>query len=94
MRLDQEIIGRENLYLKLDIQGSEMQALLGAQGVINEIAAVEFESSLTDLYENESSHYKIVNWLFSYGFVPWQLVVTHWDGSLTTISLDSIFIRN
>jgi hypothetical protein len=94
VRLDQEIIGRENLYLKLDIQGSEMQALLGAQGVINEIAAVEFESSLTDLYENESSHYEIVNWLFSYGFVPWQLVVTHWDRSLRTISLDSIFIRN
>jgi len=71
-----------------------MQALLDALGVINEIAAVEFESSLTDLYENESSHYEIVNWIFSYGFVPWQLVVTHWDRSLTTISLDPIFIRN
>jgi FkbM family methyltransferase len=94
VRLDQEIIGRDNLYLKLDIQGSEMQALLGAQGVINKIAAIEFESSLTDLYENESSHYEIVNWLLSYGFVPWQLVVTHWDRSLRTISLDSIFVRN
>ena len=62
--------------------------------VVNNIAAIEFESSVTDLYENETSHYEIVNWLFSYGFVPWQLVVTHWDRSLRTISLDSIFVRN
>ena len=55
---------------------------------------VSYESSVTDLYENETSHYEIVNWLFSYGFVPWQLVVTHWDRSLRTISLDSIFVRN
>jgi len=93
VRLDQEVSGKENLYLKLDVQGSEMQALLGAKGVIENIGAIEFESSLIDLYENEVSHYEIAKWLSSYGFKPLQLVITHWDKSLRTISLDSIFIR-
>lgn len=93
VRLDQEVVGIENIYVKLDVQGSEMQALLGAQGIIKNITAIEFESSLVDLYERESSHYEIVNWLTSFGFHPFQLVITHWDKSLRTISLDSIFVR-
>ena len=93
VRLDEELVGKENVYLKLDVQGSEMQALRGAQGIINNIAAIEFESSLIHLYEKESLHYDISNWLISYGFRPLQLVITHWDKSLRTISLDSIFVR-
>lgn len=93
VRLDEEIVGKKNIYLKLDVQGSEMQALLGTQGIIKNIAVIEFESSFIDLYEEESSHYEIANWLSTYGFAPLQLVVTHWDKSLRTVSLDSIFVR-
>lgn len=94
VRLDREVTEKENLYLKLDIQGAEMQALLGAEGIIHNITAIEFESSIIDLYEKEASHYELANWLSSYGFSPYQLVVTHWDRHLRTISLDSIFIQN
>lgn len=94
VRLDKEVVNKENIYLKLDVQGSEMQALMGAQGILDKIAVVEFESSLIDLYEKESSHYEISSWLSVYGFKPLQLVITHWDQDLKTISLDSIFSRS
>jgi FkbM family methyltransferase len=80
-------------YLKLDVQGAEMKVLQGAKKVLEKCVAVEFESALVDLYEGETTHYKIAEWLRQYDFEPWQIAITHWDEKLRTISIDSIFIN-
>jgi FkbM family methyltransferase len=93
-RLDQELTDEENIYLKLDVQGAEMQVLIGAEGIIENISAIEFESAIVNLYEGESTHYELTTWLSGHDFIPYQLVITHWDSELRTISIDSIFVRN
>jgi len=81
-------------YLKIDVQGAEKLVLEGAENSLSKCMAVEFESSLTSLYKGESNHYDLAKWLLLRGFTPFQVVVTHWDRSMATISLDSIFIKN
>ena len=80
-------------FLKLDVQGAEMMALRGSESSLQSCVAIEFESSLKDLYQGESTHYEIAEWLMSRGFSPLQIAITHWDSELRTISLDSIFIK-
>jgi len=82
-----------NFYLKLDVQGAEMLALEGAKNSLRDCVAVEFESALMCLYRGESTHYKIANFLIDHNFFPKQIVITHWDSDLSTVSMDSIFIK-
>ena len=82
-----------NGYLKLDVQGSEMNVLLGAESILSKFKFIEFESALVQLYEGETTHYEISEWLIKRGFKPLQLVVTHWDSNEATVSLDAIFER-
>jgi len=93
--LDNYFARREvnSIYLKLDVQGAEMMVLEGAMRVLEKCRAVEFESAITPLYKGERQHYEIARFLMDQGFKPLQLVITHWDKSLRTISLDSIFVR-
>lgn len=91
--LDSEELESKNIYLKIDAQGSEYAVLNGAKKLIKDVMAVEFESSLVELYENEKNHYVISNYLMNCGFEPAQVVITHWDINLRTISIDAIFVR-
>ena len=93
-RLDSIDFNGKNLYLKIDVQGSEYEVISGAVGLIPNVSVIEFESSTIQLYENEKNHYSIANLLIDYGFTPRQIVVTHWDANLATVSLDSIFSKS
>jgi FkbM family methyltransferase len=83
----------ENTYLKIDTQGNEMNVLRGLGSGIDKISAIEFESAIIPLYEGESNHYQIADFLISKDFIPIQIVITHWDKDKQTVSLDSIFVR-
>jgi FkbM family methyltransferase len=83
----------ENAYLKIDTQGNEMNVLRGLSTGIDKISAIEFESAIIPLYEGESNHYQLADFLISKGFIPIQIVITHWDEDKQTVSLDSIFVR-
>ena len=84
----------EEFYLKIDVQGAEKLVLEGVENSVSKCVAIEFESSLTSLYQGESNHYDLAKWLLLRGFTPFQVVVTHWDRSMAAISLDSIFIKD
>ena len=92
-RLDSEGIKGTNIYLKIDAQGADFKVLQGSFNLLPNVAVIEFESALVELYEGEGGHYSIAAWLIELGFQPKQIVVTHWDCSLATISIDSIFSR-
>jgi FkbM family methyltransferase len=83
-----------NNYLKIDVQGGEMDVLSGAESILHHFKYIEFESALIPLYEGESTHYTLANWLIERGFEAKQLVITHWDVLGSTISLDAIFERS
>lgn len=92
-RLDCEVFEGDNLYLKIDVQGAEFNVLQGAFNLLPKISVIEFESSLLELYDGEKNHYVISRWLNQHGFFARQIVVTHWDKNLATVSIDSIFSR-
>ncbi len=94
-RLDSFILDKklDNLYLKLDVQGAEMSALIGLGDSIGRVSAIEFESAFIELYEGETNHYVIAEWLIARDFIPYQSVNTHWDATGLTVSLDCIFVR-
>ena len=83
----------EDYYLKIDTQGSEMNVLKGANSAFDNCVAVEFESALTPMYEGETLHYELCDWLVNNGFEIQQLVITDWDRELRTVALDSIAVR-
>ena len=82
-----------NIYLKIDTQGNEMNVLLGLSDQINHVSVIEFESALIPLYEGETGHYEIAQYLIRHGFKAKQIAITHWNQNKETISLDSIFVR-
>lgn len=84
---------RRKFYLKLDVQGAEALVLEGAKSSLKDCVAIEFESSLLRLYRGESSHYDLAMYLISQNFSPAQIVITHWDKDLHTVSMDSIFVK-
>lgn len=84
----------EKTYLKVDVQGAEMLVLEGASKVLDSIKAVEFESAIIKLYKNEHNHYELTQLLIGRGFKPRQLVVTHWNRDMDTVSLDAVFVRD
>jgi len=52
-----------NIYLKLDVQGSERQALEGLGGSFDRIKAIELEVSTVELYKGEALFPEIVHFL-------------------------------
>jgi hypothetical protein len=83
-----------NIYLKIDTQGNEMNVLLGLSDQINYVSVIEFESALIPLYQGETNHYAIAQYLIRHGFKAKQIAITHWNQNKETISLDSIFVRD
>ena len=57
----------QNILLKIDVQGYELQVLNGADEYLNQIPFCFLEVSLKPLYENESSLLDLLNLLAKYG---------------------------
>lgn len=65
------------IYLKLDLEGHEWQALQGAIELLSEpdnVVAIEIETSISESREKEAVHYEIIPWLQnSFGFKVYHL---------------------
>lgn len=53
--------------LKIDVQGFEMDVLVGSGELLNDIPLVLCEVSLSPLYKGESSFFELVSYLHGYG---------------------------
>ena len=69
-RLDDipEISKGKAIWLKLDIQGFEKEAILGADGILSAVSVIEIETAFREMYEGQSSHLELLNLLDSAGF--------------------------
>lgn len=86
-----EMQGRgDTLYLKLDTQGFEQAALIGAEPVLQEFAAIELEASTVPLYDGETLLPELMQWLASRGFSVFSMdtvVVDHITGRVLQFEL-------
>ena len=60
------------IYLKLDVQGFEWEAIQGAIGLIEKIEVIEIETTLVPQYDGELAHHEIVPKLMDLGYVPFS----------------------
>jgi FkbM family methyltransferase len=63
----------DNVMLKLDIQGMELEALEGIGQALSKIVAVELELTLQPMYRTEASVGRVLSTLESFGFEPFSI---------------------
>lgn len=85
-----------NAFLKIDVQGSELQALEGALNTLKRTAAIHIEVSIQSLYDGDTIGYKIWELLVAhnftlYGMDPW-FRDKNANGEL--LQCDFFFIKN
>lgn len=84
----------KSIYLKLDVQGYEMQALLGALKTLKKVSIIEVESSFTPLYVGETAHHELIAKIVSFGFTPFFVGVPHSEPSGRQYALDTVLVRD
>jgi FkbM family methyltransferase len=87
--------GGERVFLKLDVQGYELEALRGAQRSLPSLAGVQVELSLVPLYERAPDWTDVVAHLQQRGFQPERLEPAFVDPQTGQIlQIDAAFMRD
>lgn len=82
------------LFLKLDTQGSELEVLRGAEGLLDRIVAIQLEMSLVPLYEGEQVYLVLLNELDRLGFDLHLVMPGFFSRALgRQLQLDGLFVR-
>ena len=92
-----QIEGRRT-WLKIDVQGSEMDVLIGCGDLLHAFEVIEVELSLCDFYERNTFIEEVISFLRDHGFTPLTVQTPRWGGGngLVTGGLDAdvLFVRN
>jgi len=82
------------VHLKLDIQGFELEALKGADEILNNVESIESELSFAPLYEGQALAHELFEHLYQRGFrVSWiERGFASREGHM--LQADALFIRN
>ena len=83
----------QTIYLKLDIQGSEWDAIQGSTGLLNEIAAIEVETTLVSMYDGDLTHYELIPKIIALGFTPFAISPAHKKADGRCTYMDFILVR-
>ena len=84
----------DGVYLKLDVQGSEAQALEGARQILPRVVAIETELSLVPLYRDQLLFREMLDLLDQAGYVPVSLEPAYADPrNGHVLQVDGIFLR-
>lgn len=80
-------------YLKLDLQGNELEALEGAERLLGSLTAVELELSYVELYEGAPSAPEVIAHLTEHGFECVGIFPGYTDRRGRTLQGDAVFER-
>ncbi len=63
--VDRELVGEQfgSAWLKLDVQGTELDVLRGSAETLPRVAVLQAELSFTDLYENQTDYLQLCSYL-------------------------------
>ena len=82
------------LYLKIDVQGGELDVLDGIQDIISLVGAIEIEIPLLMVYEGGSSPLEILRKLNSWGFTMLSAQTERWNSErMLAADFDALFIK-
>jgi hypothetical protein len=85
----------ETVFLKLDVQGFELEALRGAERSLPRIAGVQAELSMVPLYEGAPGWIEVIAYLQERGFHPDRLQPAFEDPRTgEVLQIDAVFSRN
>jgi FkbM family methyltransferase len=83
-----------SVFLKIDVQGSELSVLKGASGLLPKIRGIQLELSLVPLYEGEPLYREMIEAVESAGFELYDLNPCFSDNVTgKTYQLDGVFFR-
>jgi hypothetical protein len=97
-RLDdvfQDLKIKDNILLKMDVQGYEDEVIKGGEGVISRSRLLIVETSFRLLYEGQPLFGRIYEALVQRGFNyigSWEQLVSPLDGAV--LQADALFLRN
>lgn len=84
----------QRLHLKADVQGYEAAVLDGAAGLMERIATIQLELSLTPLYEGEPPWRAMVDRLAAMGFELDLIVPGYFERKIARhLQFDGVFVR-
>jgi FkbM family methyltransferase len=85
----------ERLYLKLDVQGFELEVLRGAKATLKHVVVLDVELSQTQLYEGAPLMDEVVAYLAErdYALLGTEPAYVH-PRTGETVQLDGLFVRN
>lgn len=84
----------QNVFLKIDTQGFEMEVLKGAENVLDKIIGLQLEMSITEMYNNEPLYDEIISYLKNNGFKLYQIEPGFTDEKTgRLLQFDGIFFR-
>jgi FkbM family methyltransferase len=81
-------------FLKLDVQGYELEALKGATEILDKVALIEVETSFREMYKGEVLHTQLVSWMEERGFSVFTIAPPAIDKSGRIGYLDVLLINN
>jgi FkbM family methyltransferase len=86
--------GARRVFLKVDVQGYELEVLQGAKEILAMMLGVQLELSLVPLYEGQALYSSLVNFMESNGFSIWGIIPGLVDNSSgRLLQADAIFFR-
>jgi len=92
-----DLLRNQRVYLKLDLEGHEWEALEGASRILGEtkeVVAIELETSIRPSRSGERTHYELVPFLMDYGFRVHHLFTPGVTSSGEMNFIDCLLVRN
>ncbi len=80
-------------FLKLDIQGSEVNGLRGATETLKTVDIIKTETSVMNFNQGAPTFAEMIAFMDSIGFAFYQLLENIHDGKGVLIQLDGLFVR-
>jgi len=83
-----------NVFLKVDVQGSEFEVLQGAEELLPRLAGLQLELSFVPLYEGQALFFELADFVERKGFGIWGITPGFVDRSSgRLLQIDGIFFR-
>ncbi len=84
----------ERVYIKIDVQGGELEVLSGIDGIVSSVSAIEIEIPLVMVYQGSSSTLEIFRRLNAWGFTLISAQTERWNTSkMLAADFDALFVR-